>query len=80
MGFITTGKPLTDNHPFFRTLSNDEDPALRPQIARHAPGYAQEEQDDDDHDDQADEEFAPAAEQIDDSSDDEPFVHAEDGE
>jgi hypothetical protein len=87
MGFVTTGKPLTENHPFFRKLAQGDDPALRQHVARAVPGQldAEEEDDHDDHD----EEFVPAVEHVDnsegedegvESSDDEAFVDAEDGE
>ena len=88
MGFITTGKPLTEKHPFFRTLANGDDPALVPKIARHAPGYAKEDEDEDEHDED-DEEFVPAVEHVDESEDEDPgfessededFEDAEDGE
>ncbi|XP_014557348.1 hypothetical protein COCVIDRAFT_97420 [Bipolaris victoriae FI3] len=88
MGFITTGKPLTEKHPFFRVLASEDDPERVQKIARHAPGYSEEEQDDDEHDDQGDEDFAPAVEHVDESEDeeesdssrDEEFQDAEDGE
>lgn len=88
MGFVTSGKSLTENHPFFRVLSGEDDPSLRPQVARHAPGNFGEEQEDD-GDDHDDEEFVPAIEHVDDSegedrgfesSSDENYVDAEDGE
>ncbi|KAI4942649.1 hypothetical protein J4E91_009818 [Alternaria rosae] len=89
MGFVTTGKPLTENHPFFRKLTLGDDPALRQHVARAVPGQldAQDEEDQDNHDD--DEEFVPAAEHVDDSegedegfesSGDEAFIDAEEGE
>ncbi|USP78848.1 hypothetical protein yc1106_06122 [Curvularia clavata] len=71
MGFITTGKPLTEKHPFFHTLANGNDPALVQKIARHAPGYP-EEQEEDQHDDEDDEEFEPALQHIDESEDEGP--------
>jgi hypothetical protein len=88
MGFVTTGKPLTENHPFFRKLAQGDDPALRQHVARAVPSQLDsiEEEDHDDHDD---EEFVPAVQHVDDSegedegfesSDDEAFVDAEDGE
>jgi hypothetical protein len=89
MGFITTGKPLTDKHPFFRMLTGEDDAHVVQTIARHAPGYVEEDQDDDEHDDQADEEFVPPNEHVDESEDedvgfesseDEDFFDAEDGE
>lgn len=66
MGFVTTGKPLTEKHPFFYKLANGEDPALVPKIARHAPGYP-DEQEEDQHDDADDDEFEPALEHVDES-------------
>ncbi|KAJ5065101.1 hypothetical protein J3E72DRAFT_210908, partial [Bipolaris maydis] len=71
MGFITTGKPLTEKHPFFRVLATEDDPERVQTIARHAPGYSEEEQDDDEHDDQGDEDFVPAVEHVDESEDEE---------
>jgi len=89
MGFVTTGKPLTENHPFFRKLALGDDPSLRQHVARAVPGQldAQDEEDQDDHDD--DEEFVPAVEHVDESegedegfesSGDEAFLDAEEGE
>ncbi|KAL1792497.1 hypothetical protein ACET3X_009004 [Alternaria dauci] len=88
MGFVTAGKPLTENHPFFRKLAHGDDPALRQHVARAVPGQLdalEDEEEDDDHDE---EEFVPAVEHVDDSegededfaSSDEAFVDAEDGE
>ncbi|KNG50865.1 hypothetical protein TW65_01843 [Stemphylium lycopersici] len=88
MGFVTSGKPLTENHPFFRVLSGEDDPSLRPHVARHAPDNFGENQEDD-GDDHDDEEFVPAIDHVDDSegedggfesSSDEDYVDAEDGE
>ncbi|RMZ67587.1 p-loop containing nucleoside triphosphate hydrolase [Pyrenophora seminiperda CCB06] len=68
MGFITTGKSLTENHPFFRALAHGYDPTLRQHVAKlasgHADAHGEEEEDHDDHDD---EEFVPAVEHIDSS-------------
>jgi hypothetical protein len=89
MGFITTGKPLTENHPFFRKLAHGDDPALRQHVARAVPGQLDAQEEEEDHDDHDDEEFVPAVEHVDDSegedegfesSDEEAFVDAEDGE
>ena len=78
MGFITTGKPLTEKHPFFHALGSGGDPALVPKIARHAPSYP-EEQDEDEHHDGDDDEFEPAVQHIDESDDEGPgFVSCED--
>ncbi|KAF7676522.1 hypothetical protein GT037_006027 [Alternaria burnsii] len=89
MGFVTTGKPLTENHPFFRKLAHGDDPALRQHVARAAPGQLDSMEEEEDHDDHDDEEFVPAVQHVDDSegedegfesSDEEAFVDAEDGE
>jgi hypothetical protein len=91
MGFVTTGKPLTENHPFFRKLAHGDDPALRQHVARAVPGQLDALEEEEDHDDHDEEEFVPALQHVDDSegededegfksSDDEPFVDAEDGE
>ena len=89
MGFVTTGKPLTENHPFFRKLAHGDDPALRQHVARAVPGQLDSMEEEEDHDDHDEEEFVPAVEHVDDpegedegfaSSDDEAFVDAEDGE
>lgn len=85
MGFVTTGKPLTENHPFFRTLTNSADPDIRPQVARHILGPSALNGDSEEDDgDQDDEEFVPATEHIGDSegedekseTDDESFENA----
>jgi len=89
MGFVTAGKPLTANHPFFRKIAHGDDPALRQHIARAVPGQPDTSEEEDDHDDHDDEEFVPAVEHVDDSegeddcfevSDEEAFVDAEEGE
>ncbi|KAG9185573.1 hypothetical protein G6011_06904 [Alternaria panax] len=87
MGFVTTGKPLTENHPFFRKLAHGDDPALRQHVARAVPGQLDALEEDEDHDDH-DEEFVPAVEHVDESEgedegfessgDEEAFVDAED--
>lgn len=66
MGFITTGKPLTENHAFFQTSGNETHAEIRPRIARVGSGEDEEgrKEDDSDHDD---EDFAPVVEHIDDS-------------
>jgi len=93
MGFVTSGKPLTENHPFFRALAHGDDPILRQHVAKFAPGHSgavyHEEVDEDDQDDQDDEEFVPAVEHVDDSEsenegaesddDDDSFEDAEEG-
>lgn len=88
MGFVTSGKPLTENHSFFRVLSGEDDPSLRPRVARHASCNFDEEQEED-HDDHDDEEFVPTIQHVDDSegedggfesSGDEEYVDAEDAE
>ncbi|CAN9475149.1 unnamed protein product [Alternaria alternata] len=89
MGFVTTGKPLTENHPFFRKLAHGDDAALRQHVARAVPGQLDSIEEEEDHDDHDDEDFVPAVQHVDDSegedegfesSDDEAFVDAEDGE
>ena len=89
MGFVTTGKPLTENHPFFRKLAHGDDPTLRQHIARAVPGQLDVLEENEDHDHHDDEEFVPAVEHVDDSegedkgfdsSDNEDFVDADDGE
>lgn len=67
MGFVTTGKPLTENHAFFSTSGNETHAEIRPRIARIGSGEDEEngKEEDGEHDD--DEEFAPNAEHIDDS-------------
>ncbi|CAO2650176.1 Nn.00g014680.m01.CDS01 [Neocucurbitaria sp. VM-36] len=73
MGFVTTGKPLTANHPFFRAPAHDCDPDIRPQVARMTSGRADEADVEDDDGDHDDDEFVPAVEHIDDSDvEDEP--------
>jgi len=72
MGFVTTGKSLTENHPFFRTLAHGDDPSLRQQVAKFAPGHSdavghEEEEEEEDQDDEDDEEFVPAVEHVDSS-------------
>ncbi|KAF2623830.1 hypothetical protein BU25DRAFT_399960 [Macroventuria anomochaeta] len=68
MGFITTGKPLTENHAFFQTSAHEAHADIRPRIARVGSGEDEQEEDkdeDSDHDD--DEEFVPVVEHVDDS-------------
>ena len=67
MGFITTGKPLTENHAFFQTSGNETHAEIRPRIARAGSGEDEEgnKGGDSDHDD--DEDFAPVVEHVDDS-------------
>ena len=79
MGFVTTGKPLTSNHSFFRALAHDAcDPDIRPQVARITSGRGDEaevEEDDGDHDD---EDFVAAVEHIDDSDVEDERMESED--
>jgi hypothetical protein len=67
MGFITTGKPLTENHAFFQTSSNGTHAEIRPRIARVGSCEDEEggKEGDSDHDD--DEDFALVVEHVDDS-------------
>lgn len=70
MGFITTGKPLTENHAFFQTSDNETHADIRPRVARVGSGEDEEDgkEGDSDHDD--DEDFAPVVEHVDDSDSD----------
>ena len=71
MGFVTTGKPLTANHHFFRAPTHDANPSVRAQVARHSSGgdaeEGIEEEYNGEHDDDDDDEFVPAVEHVDDS-------------
>ncbi|KAF1941022.1 hypothetical protein EJ02DRAFT_423478 [Clathrospora elynae] len=67
MGFVTTGKPLTENHPFFRSLAFEVDPILRPQVARHTSGHPDADPEDEVDGDDDEEDFVPAVEHVDDS-------------
>ncbi|KAH9875700.1 hypothetical protein IAQ61_003164 [Plenodomus lingam] len=78
MGFVTTGKPLTENHPFFRSFADSADSDIRHQVARHTSAPGEEAVDGSDEGDQDDEDFVPV-EKHDDSeeiSDEEVFVDA----
>ncbi|KAH7383934.1 hypothetical protein BKA66DRAFT_417580 [Pyrenochaeta sp. MPI-SDFR-AT-0127] len=66
MGFVTAGKPLTKNHPFFRSMAHDSDPENRLQVARLTSGRPGDE-DEEENMDNDDDEFVLAAEPIDDS-------------
>lgn len=83
MGFITTGKPLTENHAFFQISSQGTHADIRPRVAHVGSGGDQQEEakdGDSDHDD--DEAFVPVVEHVDDSdtenegSDEEDFADA----
>lgn len=79
MGFVTTGKPVTENHPFFRSFTVSTDHDIRHQIARHISARGEEAVDGDDDGDQDDDDFMPVEEHVDDSeesSDEEVFVEA----
>ncbi|KAJ4352792.1 hypothetical protein N0V95_003954 [Ascochyta clinopodiicola] len=93
MGFITTGKPLTENHAFFQSSAHEAHADIRLRIARSGSGEDdQEEEDNGDSDHGEDEEFVPVVEHVDDSdsedegssSDDEEYSdaneHLEDSE
>ncbi|UPX20197.1 uncharacterized protein EKO05_0010437 [Ascochyta rabiei] len=68
MGFITTGKPLTENHAFFQSSAHESHADIRPRIARVVSGgNEQEEGDNGDSDHGEDEEFEPVVEHVDDS-------------
>jgi hypothetical protein len=95
MGFVTAGKLLTENHPFFRAF----DSSSEAQVARVPSGHpdaAYEDHEthgdhDDDDDDDDDDEWVAAVEHVDESEgeeekfesdeeDDGVFLDAEDGE
>jgi hypothetical protein len=67
MGFITTGKPLTENHAFFQNSGNDTHAEIRPRIARAGSGEDEEDGKDGDSNHDDDEDFAPVVEHVDDS-------------
>jgi hypothetical protein len=90
MGFVTAGKLLTENHPFFRAF----DPSSEAQVARVSSGHPdaayENHETHGDHDDD-DEEWVAAVEHVDESEgeeekfesdeeDDGVFLDAEDGE
>ncbi len=67
MGFVTAGKPLTENHPFFRAFApGDGDAEQRPQIALVTCGRVGDGQGEDKFLDE-DDEFVLAVEPVDDS-------------
>lgn len=72
-GFVTTGKPITENHAFFQASSHEAHSDIQPRVARVGSGEQEEEDGegkDSDHDD--DDEFVAVAEHVDESeSDDE---------
>jgi hypothetical protein len=92
MGFVTAGKLLTENHPFFRAF----DPSSEAQVARVSSGhpdaaYENHETHGDHDDDDDDDEWVAAVEHVDESEgeeekfesdeeDDGVFLDAEDGE
>ncbi|KAH4934580.1 hypothetical protein HBI79_087720 [Parastagonospora nodorum] len=51
MGYITTGKPLSEDHPFFRTSTNDKNTDTDFDISRTQVTPVEEEDDDDESDD-----------------------------
>lgn len=68
MGFVTTSKPLTENHAFFQTLSQEAHADIRPRVAHVGSGKEEHEENEDccsDHDD--DDDFMPVVEDVDDS-------------
>jgi hypothetical protein len=77
MGYITTGKRLTEEHSFFSKRSPDQDNDMRPGIA-FAPRPEQEEEHEEelDHDDDDEEHVAPMPEDDYDGSGDH-FLEAE---
>jgi hypothetical protein len=94
MGFVTAGKLLTENHPFFRAF----DSSSEAQVARVPSGHPDAAYEDhethgdhDDDDDDDDDEWVAAVEHVDESEgeeekfesdeeDDGVFLDAEDGE
>jgi len=67
MGFVTGGKPLTENHPFFRLQNHGADAEIRPQVARHVLGYSDEAVEDEDDCDHDEEDFVLAEDHVDES-------------
>ncbi|KAA8623344.1 DUF3638 multi-domain protein [Pyrenophora tritici-repentis] len=61
MGFVTTGKPLTENHPFFRALAHGEDPTFP---VEHVDSSESEDEDGSESDD-GDDDFEDAEEDMD---------------
>ncbi|KAF1837673.1 hypothetical protein BDW02DRAFT_107422 [Decorospora gaudefroyi] len=79
MGFVTTGKPLTENHPFFRTFSpGSDDSDLPVQVARVTLGNPDAAKEDEDHDDHDDDDFVPAIEHVDDSEGEDEGLESDD--
>ncbi|XPS95694.1 hypothetical protein M3J09_004979 [Ascochyta lentis] len=79
MGFITTGKPLTENHAFFQSSAHEAHADIRPRIARVGSGEdEQEEEDNGDSDHGEDEEFVPVVEHVDDSDSEDEGSSSED--
>ncbi|KAF2848356.1 hypothetical protein T440DRAFT_509489 [Plenodomus tracheiphilus IPT5] len=71
MGFVTTGKPLTQNHPFFRSFTDSTDSGIRTQVARHFAARGEEAVDGEDDGDQDDDDFVPVEQPVDDSEESE---------
>ena len=78
-GFVTTGKPITENHAFFQASSHETHSDMQPRVARAGSGEQEQEdgkEEDSDHDD--DDEFVAVAEHIDDSETDDEDSDGED--
>jgi hypothetical protein len=78
-GFVTTGKPVTENHAFFQASSHEAHSDIQPRIARVGSGEQEQEdgkEEDSDHDD--DDEFVAVVEHIDDSETDDEESEKED--
>lgn len=67
MGFITTGKPLTENHAFFQTSLREGHANIRPRTARVEFGEEEQDEGDDEDSDHDEEEFVAVVEHVDDS-------------
>lgn len=67
MGFITTGKPLTENHAFFQTSAQEPHADIRPRVARVGSGEEEDEENGDGDSDHDDDDFVPVVEHVDDS-------------
>ena len=78
MGFITTGKPLTENHTFFQTSAYESHADIRPRVARVGSGEEEQEDKDGDSDHDDDEEFVPVVEHVDNSDTEEETSDEED--
>jgi len=59
MGFVTTSKPLTENHAFFQTSSQEAHADIRPRVAHVGSGKEEYEQNEDGYSDHDDDDFVP---------------------